>query len=284
MNITDNELDKLIQLITLRTGIIPRESHKTGIRTYVNKKINELEKAETSYELAFHKYYSRLSTNNDDLMELINESTVNETYFFREEKQFQFLKNKIFSNWTSKKDFPKIKIWTAACSSGEEAYSLLLLAKACGLTASVIASDINTEVLKKCSEGIYKASSIRNVDGGIFKYLLDDYKSKDGMFKFPQDIKRYISTKQINLSSISMNNDIPTGQNIIFIRNVFIYFSREMRANILKTLAERCLAEDGYIFVSMNEVASIDSDITPDILEKISDGSVFCFHKKSRRS
>lgn len=217
-------------------------------------------------------------------MELINESTVNETYFFREEKQFQFVKNKIFSKWASKTNLQKIKIWSAACSSGEEAYSLLLLAKSCGLTASVIASDINTEVLKKCSDGIYKASSIRNVDGGIFKYLLEPYKTQNNSFEFSSDIKKQVSIRQINLSSLSTNIDIPTGKNIIFIRNVFIYFSREMRANILEVLAEKCLEEDGYLFVSMNEVASIDTDITPSVLEKISDGSVFCFHKKIRRS
>ena len=75
---------------------------------------------------------------------------------------------------------------------------------------------------------------------------------------------------------------LPKNQNIIFIRNVFIYFSIELRKKILKTIADNCLAENGYLFVSMNEIAQLDSSIVPKSLEKLSDGNVFYFHKMSK--
>ena len=62
----------------------------------------------------------------------------------------------------------------------------------------------------------------------------------------------------------------------------YIYFSIELRKRILQIITEKCLAEDGYLFVSMNEIAQLDSSVVPESLEKISDGSVFYFHKKSQ--
>ena len=98
------------------------------------------------------------------------------------------------------------------------------------------------------------------------------------------DVKKVIHTKRINLSKLDgpyTSAILPKNQNIIFLRNVFIYFSQDLRKRILQTITEKCLAEDGLIFVSMSEVAQIDSTILPSSLEKVSEGSVFYFHKKS---
>lgn len=279
MKLKDEDLLMTVELVTRKTGINPRESHKEGIKNYVEKRLDTLN------ETSFANYYMVLQNKQEEFLQLINESTVNETYFFREEKQFAYLKDRFFPTWLGKNGNADMNIWCAACSSGEEAYSLALLAKYCHIRAKVTASDINTNVMEICNKGLYKASSCRTVDGGSFNFLLDAYKQKDGSFQIPEDVREMVHTRQINLSKLNKPDtmfSLPKNQHLIFIRNVFIYFSMDLRAEILKTIADVSLADDGLLFVSMNEVAPLDDKIVPPNLERISEGQVFCFHKKSK--
>ncbi|MBP5328479.1 MAG: hypothetical protein J6Y75_01095 [Spirochaetaceae bacterium] len=277
VNLTQNELNSFITILTERTGIIPRASHLDGIKNYIQSQIT---KSKTSVQ----EYKLQLMSNPSVFADFVNGSTVNETYFFREEKQFALLHDKIFPQWRNKSPGAEIKMWSAACSYGEEAYSLALLAKACGIKPCVTASDINSDVLKHCRQGLFLGTSLRSVDGSSFQNLIFPYKRDDGKIDFDDEIKSCIKTMQLNLSEIDSPQNaafLPKNQNIIFLRNVFIYFSQELRARILRTLAEKCLAEDGLLFVSMSEIAQTDSTIIPPSLEKNVDGSVFYFHKKT---
>ena len=178
----------------------------------------------------------------------------------------------------------KVKIWSAACSYGEEAYSLSVMASLCGLKPEVTASDINSAVMEHCKNGLFLGTSLRSVDGVRFHTLVLPYRREDGRVAFPESIRKTVNTINLNLCELDLLSNaelLPKEQNLIFIRNVFIYFSFELRAKILKTIAEKCLAEDGYLFVSMNEIAQLDFDLVPDSLVKESEGNVFYFHKKS---
>jgi chemotaxis protein methyltransferase CheR len=274
--LTEELLDIFIEILTTYTGIVPRSAHRDGIKNFIEKKIND-----SSFSI--EEYKKQLLTEKLVLAEFINQSTVNETYFFREEKQFAVLREKIFPLWKKNNPDKNIKMWSAACSYGEEAYSLGVMALDCGITPVVTASDINSEVLNHCKSGVFLGTSLRTVDGVQFQNLVLPYRRVDGRVAFSDDIKKHITTIQLNLLEIDSykNEDIlPKNQNIIFLRNVFIYFSLSLRAKILKAIAEKCLAEDGYLFVSMNEIAQLDSTIVPDSLEKNSEGNVFYFHKK----
>ena len=274
MAISDNELHAISELITLKTGIIPRDSHKAGIKNYVEKYID-------SKAITFSSYYTLISNNSSEFSALINESTVNETYLFREEKQFLLLKNKIFPAWIRKNGSKPIRMWSAACSYGEEAYSMALLANACNIKAEIYASDINTRALENCRNGKFREASKRIGDGETFYPLFTGYQQSDGYYLFPEEIKNKITTIQLNLVELEKHMaQVPRKVNIVFIRNVFIYFSIELRAKILKFITDYCLEPDGYLFVSMNEIAQIDSAIMPPNLEKIAEDNVFCFHKK----
>ncbi|MBB5226263.1 hypothetical protein DYE50_09655 [Treponema ruminis] len=276
--LTQEETDYFISLLTVGTGIIPRSSHRAGIQTYIEKKLAEKNITVAEYKL-------KLLSDKNLFTEFINESTVNETYFFREEKQFALLKERYFPMWKAMFGTAPIKIWSAACSYGEEAYSLAVLAKCCGIKALVTASDINSEVLDHCNKGVFWESSIRSVDGFTYKNLLLPYRTDEGKIAFSDEIKSCIQTREINLSKIDTpmgDVNLPKNQNIIFIRNVFIYFSQDLRRRILNSIAEKCLADGGILFVSMSEIAQFDSNVLPPSLEKIMDGSVFYFRKKTR--
>ena len=277
--LTQEETDYFISLLTMGTGIIPRSSHRAGIQTYIEKKIAEKNISVSEFKL-------KLQSDKDLFTEFINESTVNETYFFREEKQFALLKERYFPMWKAMFPSMPIKIWSAACSYGEEAYSLAVLAKVCGIKAFVTASDINSEVLDHCNKGVFWESSIRSVDGFSFKNLLLPYRTNEGKIVFPDEIKSCIQTRKINLSKIDSplgDANLPKNQNIIFIRNVFIYFSQELRIRILNSIVDKCLAEGGILFVSMSEIAQFDSNMLPPSLEKVMDGNIFYFKKKQGR-
>ena len=270
-------LDSFISILTTLTGIIPRASHRDGIKYFIENKI-----AENNYSI--DEYRKLLFTDKNLISEFVNECTVNETYFFREEKQFALLKNKIFPQWRYKCPEKEIKIWSAACSYGEEAYSLAVMALACGLNPEVTASDINSEVIEHCRDGVFLSTSLRSVDGVSYQKLVLPYQREDRKIAFPKDVQNHIITMQINLAELDSPKNLlmlPKNQNIIFIRNVFIYFSLELRKQILKIITDNCLADDGYLFVSMNEIAQLDYAIVPKSLEKLSDGNVFYFHKIS---
>lgn len=269
----ETTFNKVIELITQRIGIIPRDSHKIGIRNYIDKRIAEL-KASDSDDF---NYYDFLISDSDEMMNLINSATVNETYFFREEAQFDLLKNKVLPQIKETKPLLPIRIWSAASSSGEEIYSICLLAASMNIRTDCTASDINTRVLEICRKGEYKKNAVRTVDGSKYHELLSQYKQQDGTFIISKHIRDKITLKQINLSKMQ---DYPKNQDIVFLRNVFIYFSQEMKKQILKKIVDEALVPGGYLFVSMNEVAALDASTIPSNLEKISDGKIFYFHKK----
>lgn len=270
----DQDFAKIIELITQRTGIIPRDSHIIGIKNYINKRLKELPQ-ENSLD-----YYSLLCTSKEEMIALINSATVNETYFFREEAQFQLLQSKILPELVEQSLIKRLRIWSAACSTGEEIYSLLLLTDSMNIKTECIASDINTKVLTTCNDGKYKKKAVRSVDGAAFHHLLEPYKLPGGGFEFSVDMRSRVSCRQINLSRLE---DFPKNQHLIFIRNVFIYFSSEMKKQILTKIAEESLVPGGYLFVSMNEIASIDAMELPSELEKVSDGKIFYFRKKFQK-
>lgn len=275
------ELEDFISLLTEHTGIIPLATHKNSIVSYIVKKTQDISK-ETGIvdgKKLCNMFYNQLVSSKTEFNNFVNESTVNETYFFREEAQFDFLRDRIFPSWRLQNPGKSIRIWSAACSTGEEIYSLALLARYCHLTPVLTASDIDTNVLNVCSGGVYsKAKVDRRVDGLSYHSLIEPYFKGEEVI-FPKEIKDLISVKALNLKELAQSPFVPVEQDVIFLRNVFIYFSSEMKRAVLKAIADKCLKKNGLLFVSINEVASISGDIVPKNLIKENVGMVFYLRK-----
>ncbi len=275
------ELEDFISLLTEHTGIIPLATHKNSIVSYIVKKTQDISK-ETGIvdgKKLCNMFYNQLVSSKTEFNNFVNESTVNETYFFREEAQFDFLRDRIFPSWRLQNPGKNIRIWSAACSTGEEIYSLALLARYCHLTPVLTASDIDTNVLNVCSGGVYsKAKVDRRVDGLSYHSLIEPYFKGEEVI-FPKEIKDLISVKALNLKELVQSPFVPVEQDVIFLRNVFIYFSSEMKRAVLKAIADKCLKKNGLLFVSINEVASISGDIVPKNLIKENVGMVFYLRK-----
>lgn len=247
-------------------GLTINEAHKNYMRSYINKRLEEL-------NIDLQKFCNFVQTDDAECAKLINEAAINETYFFREEQQFDFLKNKFFPNFQGE----KITIWSAACSTGEEPISLYALAKSCGKEPLVYATDIDTEALSVLAKGKYYNHSFRN-DGKKYHALLE----KIGM-RTQANYELFVEAKvkiRRGLFNLITGDAAPVAKesvDLLFLRNVFIYFSSELRKKVIRQMADY-LVPGGYLFLSVNDIAgtSCDDDVP---LIKEHQGNIYYFKK-----
>lgn len=259
--------------------IIPRITKNTGIRVspIYEKNIEKyVEKAALEKSLPFEEYCDLLVPDTVEFENLINAATTNETYFFREKAHFEFLQKTILPFYRGK----ELVVWSGACSSGEEPVSLYALLKFWGVKPKIYASDIDSNELDLFKKGVYSKYSF-NVDGKEFHKILEETKTgsfENEKFILNQDIFNHITVKQFNLAGKRLP-DFFDKADIIFLRNVFIYFDNNLRKEVLNLAAEK-LTPGGLIFLSVSEICCIDSDLIPDSMEKVNNGSIYFLMKK----
>jgi chemotaxis protein methyltransferase CheR len=194
-----------------------------------------------------------------ELRNLLNLVTVTETCFFRDAAQFRLLREhiipRLISERSAKRDTTKtIRIWSAGCSSGEEAYSIALMLEDMGLYKAcpdwkieIIGTDLNTKVLEKARAAVYNARAVRNVEGRLRDvYFLGDGKT----FTLKDGIKQRVTFEFGNLMQTPMPSTGP--QDIVFCKNVTIYFSASVTRKLIKGLRDT-LTSDGYLLLGHAE-------------------------------
>lgn len=263
-----NYLEDIYSIIESRSGLTINSAHKLSMKDFIFQRMSNLKMTDS-------EYYSYLKNSNQEFAMIIDEAAINETYFFREEQQFDFLKQVYFPQ---NKERP-LTIWSAACSTGEEPLSLYALAKHCNADVKIYASDIDTHALQILKDKKYKKNSFRK-DGekyhSLFK-LIGNY--QDSELLVNQDTLDNIDSFYYNLVSTEPPKILNESVDIIFVRNVFIYFTPEVRLQILKKLSN-ILKPSGLMFLSVNEIVTIYN--TEDLmLTKEHSGSVYYLRKIS---
>lgn len=249
------------------SGIIISAPQKDTLVKFIKTKAKE--NGETIEE-----FCQNLKPGTSIMDELINLVTVNETYFFREQKQFDFLAEQIFPKFMGK----KINIWSGACSTGEEAISLLAMALSFGLDATVYATDIDDQVIAFLKRGEYSSFSFRK-DGSKYHNLLDPYITQSGRkFVFNSAFIDRIKVYKCNLTS-DEDFPFPEKMDIVFLRNVFIYFDIDTRHKVCEKICNR-INPEGLLFFSMNEVGCVDYRILPKDMMKVNHKEVYYFINK----
>ena len=260
-----NELIELIQSKILDySGINIAVSQHQTLVTHIEKKA-------AAKGMLTLDYCHSLNPHTPEFDEIINLITVNETYFFREELQFDFLKKEVFSKYMGK----NLTIWTCCCSTGEEPISLLALALSMNVNLTIYASDIDDNALAAIKRGRYSSFSLRS-DGQKYHKLLEPFSTRtETEIIFNRDFLYRIQTFKFNLIQDGLDK-LPFFENvdILFMRNVFIYFDKETRILVTKKVTER-LKNDGRLFFSMNEIGSIDNTVIPDNFYKTNTGDVY---------
>ncbi len=261
-------LEAIFSVLQSHSGLIINNAHKLFMESIIKERLESL-------GMSIDDYAEYVNANQEELKLLTDEAAINETYFFREEQQFDFLKEHFFPARLNE----RLSLWSAACSTGEEALSLYALARHCGLQADVYASDIDTGALAKLKAGVYVQNSLR-VDGKKYAPLLNLLGTKEqDKLTVAEETLKAIKIFYYSLSSPELPPFPNESVDLIFIRNVFIYFSPQMRHNILAKLS-KSLKTGGLLFLSVNEIASIDC--TPDmLLEKEHTGTVYYLKKRA---
>lgn len=227
-------------------------------------------------------YYNLLLRDSDEFFRFLNLLTVNETYFFREPVHLRLFSERLIPELLSTRaEREKIRILSAGCSTGEEPYSLaILLHQKYGADAqkffSITGADIDIQAIRKAGEGTYTARAFRTAAPVLKAAYFTEL--GNGRFQIHENIRSSVSFHLLNLLNFPYPEPL-RGNDIIFYRNVSIYFDSTAREKIFRNLAA-ILNPDGYLIVSATETLSHDCKIL-NLIEK--DG-VFLFHKGAGRS
>ncbi|MCX8058853.1 MAG: protein-glutamate O-methyltransferase CheR [Spirochaetes bacterium] len=239
-NLSDELFNEFSKLAYQRAGIYLKQSKKLLVANRLRKRLKILNLS--SYE----DYYKYLIIHPEEISEFINSISTNETYFFRSNNQIEVLKNRILPLLFKKKE--KIKIWSAGCSTGEEPYSIAI---ACDQIKSlyrveIYATDINTKVLEDAKNGVYNDRKLR----GTEQEIINEYFNKidENNYIIKSQIKNSVKFFQHNLLIDKYINDI----DIVFCRNVMIYFNRETQKYVVDKFYES-LNRGGFLFLGHAE-------------------------------
>ena len=225
-------IDFLNSKILEYSGINIADSQKAPLLAHVEKKA-------ASKNISALSYCQQLEPHSSDFDEIINLVTVNETYFFREELQFDFLKNEVFPKYMGR----NLTIWSCCCATGEEVISLLALALSMNVNLTIYASDIDDKALSVLDKGIYSVFSLRT-DGQKYHSLLEPYSTKtDNEIIFRKDFLQRIHTFKFNLISDDLTR-LPFFEtvDILFVRNVFnLKEQNKIFATIIGSICHKCI-------------------------------------------
>jgi len=196
-----------------------------------------------------------------ELWKLIEAVSTNTTQFYREAQHFEALDQILRAWWAKGKR--SFKIWCAAASSGEEPYTIAFqAAQSIDLAQAelkILATDINTDVLKRARAGTYTNRSISGIPAGVLKQFLSPTDSVSSAWIVQPELRSHLLFKKLNL--VEFPYPLQGDLDIIFCRNVMIYFDLETRAKIIAEF-ERLLAGSGYLFISLSEsLLGIDHDL-----------------------
>jgi chemotaxis protein methyltransferase CheR len=254
--ISDREFRLFQKLIEEHAGIFLSPVKKALLEARLNKRIRELGLA------SFSDYYARLveGRSGHELVDMLDRITTNETQFFRESRQFDFLSRLVVNDWTAQADAGfrqrQIRIWSAGCSTGEEPYSLAMILwkhfpPSAGWEIEILATDISTRVLDRARQGIWPIEKARDIPlEHLKRFMLRGMGKHEGKMKAGAEIRSMIRFERLNL-----NDDVyPVTSlfDLILCRNVLIYFDPERRARIVDRLLEQ-LAPAGFFFVGHAE-------------------------------
>ncbi len=200
---------------------------------------------------SYRNYYSfiKQKENSDELAQALELVTTNETFFFRERKHFDFLTNELPDYFSEHKN---LKVWSAACSTGEEAYSIAMTLEQANYihSWSIMASDVNTKVLQKARDGIYLDQRTQNIPTEyrrkFFQQGIDDF---SGYIRVKSDIRKKISFFKCNLAADFSHLGL---FDVIFLRNILIYFELERKKEILERMVEQ-MKSGGLLFTGHSE-------------------------------
>ncbi len=206
----------------------------------------------------FEEYYHFLRYDRkreEELAMLVDNLTTNETYFFRESAQLKAFSHEILPELREKlADRKTLRIWSAGCSTGEEPYTIAMLMLESGdwwrdWQVEILGSDINQRVLHTARKGVYKKSALRATPPEMLrKYFIEEDR---GDYRINDAVREHVSFSYLNLLD-PFKTSLVRDLDIIFCRNVIIYFDREAKKKVIESFYDK-LRDGGYLLLGHSE-------------------------------
>jgi chemotaxis protein methyltransferase CheR len=191
----------------------------------------------------FAQYFEAIAKDKDLFYEFLDRMTINVSEFFRNPGRWDVLENKILPRLV--KQSPRLKCWSAACSTGEEPYTLALILMRKRYDATILATDIDEGALAKAKQGVYTERSLQDCP----KELIDKHFHKDTLsYRISDEVKNKVTFKKHNL----LADPFDSGFDLIICRNVMIYFTEEAKHELYQKFS-RALKPGGVLFVGSTE-------------------------------
>lgn len=266
-HMSDAEFDLYRKLIYDICGINFTYKKKQLLMTRLRKRMTALEMT------SFRAYREHIINpkHEDEFALMINSISTNTTNFFREPEAFRFLNNRFYPKLAKQE---KIRIWSAACSSGEEAYTLAMTCleffdQNKQIDIKILATDISTAVLQEAQMGIYSDEQIKPIVPHMLrKYFYKGYNRWKNCYLVKDEVKELIRFRHLNLNK---SFPLQSSFDFIFCRNVMIYFDKPTRTDLVSRLSKQIVG-GGYLMIGNAEsLSGISSDlqyVQPSIYQK----------------
>jgi len=242
--LSDDLFARYCALIQRETGICMRESKKLLVSNRVRKRMRQVG-IDT-----FQEYYDRVSgADGEERVRFIDAVTTNETYFYRGENHFSILRRHVLPERFSRKD--RVSLWCVGCSTGEEAYTLAiegLEASRTGRAVEVIATDISTTVIAQAEAARYAGRTLRFLPNAVRARYFDSMPGEE--YRVKEEVRQRVRFLLHN----ALRDEPPVhGADVIFCRNVMIYFDLPTQVRLVDERFAAALAPDGYLFIGHSE-------------------------------
>ena len=255
-SLSDEDYRFLCELIYERSRIHLGPDKRTLVTSRLAKRLR-------FYGIASYGEYCdllRSPKGDEELQFLIDRISTNHTHFFREQKHFDYMSEAVIPKWQAEaRRTEPFRIWSAASSSGEEAYSIAIhlaerFAAADANRWQIEGTDISTRVLEIARQGVYEADRLAGVPAEVLRrHFQRGVNQWAGQLRVKDDLRRRIRFQHLNLLDGNYPFDRPF--DLIFCRNVMIYFDRPTQETLVRLLAEK-LTPGGHLFVGHSESLS----------------------------
>lgn len=250
-DLTDRDFDRIRNLAMKHLGIALADTKRELVYSRLTKRLRQLGMS------GFSDYCDLLETGGaGELVHFTNAITTNLTSFFRENHHFEALTKTLLPELMKKKSRDRrLRIWSAGCSTGEEPYSIAMAVKETILQGShwdvkILATDIDSNVLATASHGVYGLERVGNISQKRLKqWFMRGRGEHEGMAKVSSELQDMITFRRLNLME---EWPVKGYFDVIFCRNVVIYFDKETQKNLFDRFAEK-VDDHGYIIVGHSE-------------------------------
>ena len=268
--ITEREFLRFQELIHRVSGIWLTYAKSALLVGRLSKRLRQLDLT------TFSEYHRVVTTDSEEQNCMLDAISTNETRFFREPGQFEFLRKRVFPQWQT--DAAKgardrrIRVWSAGCSTGQEPYSLAMVLchdfpAAAGWEIEIVATDLSSRALAVARGATWESAACSQIPEPYLKaYMLKGCGRQEGRIKAGPEIRSVVKFLRLNLNEPEYVLNGPF--DLIFCRNVLIYFDRTDRDRIVRRMLSY-LAPSGYLFVGHAESLHAMHDVVRSVVTTV---------------